>query len=62
MTVGLFHYKSHYGDYVIGRTWDGVLEGDNDVLIAKPLDLRFSDDRSTDLAGRRDGAAARLRR
>lgn len=40
--VKRFRVKSIQGDYITCRTWDGTTEGANDVLIAKPYQLRNS--------------------
>lgn len=37
-----YRVKSVQGDYLTCRTWDGTTEGGNDVLIAKPPQLRHS--------------------
>lgn len=34
--------KSHHGDYITCRSWNGIAEGMTDVQVAKPYDLRFS--------------------
>lgn len=42
--VGLFRvkYGSDQGDYIVCRTWDGSVEGDTDVPVAKPYLCRRS--------------------
>lgn len=40
--VQQFKLKSLLGDYFIGHTWNGTEEGQDDVAIAKPLELRKS--------------------
>lgn len=37
-----YRVKSVQGDYLTCRTWDGSTEGDTDVLVAKPPQLRHS--------------------
>jgi hypothetical protein len=37
-----YRVKSVQGDYLTCRTWDGSTEGDADVLVAKPPQLRHS--------------------
>jgi hypothetical protein len=36
-----FHFKSMSSDYIICRSWDGTNEGEIDIPIAKPPELRF---------------------
>lgn len=40
--IATFRYKSMQDDYLVCRTWDWTTEGDTDVLIAKPYDLRMT--------------------
>jgi len=41
-TARRFRVKSVQGDYATCRTWDGSVEGDSDVNIAKPPQLRHT--------------------
>jgi hypothetical protein len=40
--LGLFRFKSMQNDYLVCRSWNGTVEGTQDVYIAKPPKLRFS--------------------
>lgn len=42
IAVQRFRIKGWLGDdYLVCRTWDGATEGDTDILVAKPWDLRL---------------------
>lgn len=40
--IGVFRYKSMQDEYLVCRSWDWENEGETDVLIAKPYNMRVS--------------------
>lgn len=42
LSLAEYKVKEHKAEYLVCRTWDGALEGEDDIKIAKPRELRYS--------------------
>ena len=47
-SVAMYRLKSVQGDYITVRTWDNTIEGDVDILVARPPEIRKPASESVD--------------